>query len=70
MTIWQKGKKHKTEESSLNLNKDRSGRRKTERSQENINLLHKILSRIREHQPERTVWILVRVDVTESLSAI
>ena len=32
-----------TEGSSLNLNKDRSGRRKTERTQENITLLQKNL---------------------------
>ena len=38
MTIWKNVKKYKIEGSILNLNKDRSGRRKTERTQENINL--------------------------------
>ena len=39
MTIWKNVKKYKTEESSLNRNKDHSGSRRTERTQENINLL-------------------------------
>ena len=39
MTIWKNVKKYETEGSSLNLSKDRSGRRRTERIQENINLL-------------------------------
>ena len=38
MPIWKNYKKYKTEGSSLNLNKDRSGRRRKERTQENINL--------------------------------
>ena len=44
MTIWKNVKKYKTEGSSLNLNKDRSGRRRTERLKENINLLQEKLS--------------------------
>ena len=43
MTIWKNVKKHKTEGSSLNQNKNRSGRRGTERRQENIDLLHEKL---------------------------
>ena len=39
MTIWKTVKKYKTERSSLNLNEDRSGRSRTERVQENIDLL-------------------------------
>ena len=31
MTIWRNVKKYKTEESSLNLNKDRRGRKRTEK---------------------------------------
>ena len=36
-------KKYKTEGSSFNSNKDRSGRRKTERTQEDINLQEKLI---------------------------
>ena len=36
-------KRYKTEGSSFNLNKDRSGRRRTERTQENIKLLQEKL---------------------------
>ena len=43
MTIWKNVEKYKTEESRLNLNKDRSGCRRTERTQENINLLQEKL---------------------------
>ena len=39
MTIYKNVKKKKTEESSLNLSIDRSGRRRTERTQKNIDLL-------------------------------
>ena len=39
MTIWKIVKKYNTERSSFNINKDRSGRRITERTQEIINLL-------------------------------
>ena len=35
--------KYKTEGSSFNINKDRSGRRRTERTQENINLFQEKL---------------------------
>ena len=38
MIIWKNVKKYMSEGSSLNLNKDRSGRR-TDRTQEDINLL-------------------------------
>ena len=43
MIIWKNVKKHKTEGSSLNPHKDRSDRERTERTQENINLLHEKL---------------------------
>ena len=43
MTIWKNDKKYKSEGSRLNLNKDRSGRRGTERTQENINFLQEKL---------------------------
>ena len=36
ITMWRNVLKYKTEGSSLNLNKDRSGRRKTECSQEKL----------------------------------
>ena len=39
MTFWKNVEKYKTETSSLDLNKYRSCRRRTERTQENINLL-------------------------------
>ena len=39
MTIWKKAKKYKTERLSFSINKDRSGRRSTERTLVNINLL-------------------------------
>ena len=43
MPIQKNVKKYKTEGPSLDLNKDRSGCRKTERTQENINLLQEKL---------------------------
>ena len=43
MTIWKKFKKYKTEGSSLNLNKYRPGRRRTERTQENIDLQENLI---------------------------
>ena len=43
MSIWKSVKKYKTEKSSLNLNKDHSGGRRTERAQEIINLLQEKL---------------------------
>ena len=43
MTIWKNLRNNKAEGSRLNINKDRSGRRRTERTQENINLLQENL---------------------------
>ena len=43
LTIWKNVKKYKTEGSTLNLNKDRAARRRTERTQENIKLLQEKL---------------------------
>ena len=43
ITIWKNVKKYTTEGLSLNLNKDRSGRKRTEHSQENINILQEKL---------------------------
>ena len=43
MIIWKNVEKYKTEGSSLDLNKDRSGCRRTERTQKNVNLLQKEL---------------------------
>ena len=43
MTVWKDVKKYKTGGSSLNLNKYHSGRKRTERAQENINLLQEKL---------------------------
>ena len=45
MTIWKNLRNNKAEGSRLNINKDRSGRRRTERTQENINLLQEKLIR-------------------------
>ena len=71
MTIWRNAKKYKTEGSSLNLNKDRSGNRRTKRSNEKtLIFFRRTLSMIQEYQPERMVWILVRVHFIESLNAI
>ena len=39
MTVWKNVEKYKTEGLALNLNIDRSCHRRTERTQENINLL-------------------------------
>ena len=44
LTIWKKKLKYKTERSSLDLNKDRSGRRRTECTYENITLLQEKLT--------------------------
>ena len=65
MTIWKNVKKYKTEVSSLNLNKDRSDRKRTEPTQENINLLQEKLiedSRISDRKNG--------LDLTESLNSI
>ena len=43
MTIWKNVKKYKTEGSSLNLNKESSGRGRTEQSHVNINLFQENL---------------------------
>ena len=43
MIIWKNAKKYKTERSSLNLNKDRLCRRRTERKQENNHFLQENL---------------------------
>ena len=43
MINWKNVKKCKTEGLNLNLNKNRSGRMRTERTQENINLLQEKL---------------------------
>ena len=43
VTIWKNIEKYKTEGLSINLNKDRSSRKKTERTQEHINLLQEKL---------------------------
>ena len=42
MIIWKKVKKYKTKRSNLNLNKERLDRKRTERTQENINLQEKL----------------------------
>ena len=42
MTIWKNVKKYRTEGSSLNVNKDRSGGRRTDHTQENINLIQEM----------------------------
>ena len=43
ITIWKNVKKNKTERSSLNLNRDRTCRKRTERTQENIDLFQEKL---------------------------
>jgi hypothetical protein len=44
MTIWRNVSKYKTEGTSLNLNKGRSGRRRTGRSDENVRRVQEILT--------------------------
>ena len=61
MIIWENVNKYKTEGSSLNLNKDRLGRWRTESTQETLIFFKKSLSGIQEYQRERMVWTLVRV---------
>ena len=56
--------------SSLNLNKDRSGRRETELTQENINILQEKLIEDPAISAGKCVWKLVRVHLTELLNAI
>ena len=70
MTIQKNVRKYKTEGSSLNLSKDHSGRRRTECTQEKINLLQEMLIEDQEYQPERMVCTIVRVHLTKSLNAI
>ncbi|KAF2347713.1 Protein of unknown function DUF4817 [Trinorchestia longiramus] len=43
VTIWKNVRKYKTEGTSLNLNKGRSGRRSTERAPENVEIVHQAL---------------------------
>ena len=69
VTIRKNVKKYKTEGSSLNLNKDRSGHRRTERTQENINLLQvKLMENPRRSARNNGLDIIVHL--TESLNTI
>ena len=70
MTIWKFVQKYKTEGSSLNINKDRSGRRRTDRPQKKtLIFFKKSFSKIQEYiSQKKTVWTLVHL--TESLNAI
>ncbi|KAF2354742.1 Protein of unknown function DUF4817 [Trinorchestia longiramus] len=43
VTIWKNVRKYKTEGTSLNLNKGRSGRKSTERAPENVEIVHQAL---------------------------
>ncbi|KAF2346763.1 Protein of unknown function DUF4817 [Trinorchestia longiramus] len=43
LTIWKNVRKYKTEGTSLNLNKGRSGRKSTERAPENVEIVHQAL---------------------------
>ncbi|KAF2349295.1 Protein of unknown function DUF4817 [Trinorchestia longiramus] len=43
VTIWKNVRKYKTEGTSLNLNKGRSGRKSTERAPENVKIVHQAL---------------------------
>ena len=70
MTTWKNVKKDKTEGSSLNLVKNRSGRSTTECTQENIIFFKKSSSKIQEYQLERMVWTFVIVHLTKPLNAI
>ena len=63
--------KYNTEGSWLNLNKDRSGHRKTERIQENINLpQEKLIENPRMSARKNDMDISYRVHLSESLSMI
>ncbi|KAF2360814.1 Protein of unknown function DUF4817 [Trinorchestia longiramus] len=44
MTIWKNGTRYRTEGTRLNLNKGRSGRRRTERSEENVRIVQGALT--------------------------
>ncbi|KAF2344017.1 Protein of unknown function DUF4817 [Trinorchestia longiramus] len=44
MTIWRNITRYRTEETSLNLNKDRSGRKRTGRSEENVRIVQGALT--------------------------
>ena len=63
-------KKYKTEESSLNLNKDRLGRRRTELTQESIYLLHENIIEDPRKSAGKNGLDISRVHLTESLNAI
>ena len=69
MTIWKNVKECKTEGSSLNLNNDRLGRRRTERTQENINLQEKLIE-YPKISARKNCSDIVRVHLHELLSAI
>ena len=69
MSISKNIKKYETERSRLNLNKHFSGRRITESTQENINLQDKLYEDPRI-SAIKNGWTLVKVHLTESLSAI
>ena len=57
MIIWKNVKKYWTEGLRLNLNKDRLGHRRTERTQENINFQEKLIEDL-EYQP----FIIFNID--------
>ena len=54
----------------MNLNKNRSGHRRTECKQENSNLIQEKFIEDRSISARKMVWTLVKVYLTESLSAI
>ena len=60
-TIWKNVKKYKTERSTLNLNKNSSGCRRTERTQKSVNLLQeKLIEDSRISIRKKRVWTLVK----------
>ena len=62
---------NKTEGSSLISNKDRSGHRRTERTQENINLpQEKLIEDSKISAKKNGLDISIRVHLTDSLKAI
>ena len=69
MTIWKDVIKLKTEGSRLSLNKDRSSCRRTERTQENINLLQEKLIEDQRISARKNSLDIIRVHLSESLSA-
>ena len=64
ITIWKNVEKYNTEGSSLNQNNDNSGRREQNVRTKTLIFFKKSLSKIQEYQPERMIWILVRVHLT------